>query len=155
MVVQLDHELNQLNMGVLAWFPMSIYVGPCPPLGTSCSTCLIVTNRSHTSRCTTTISCYQTRLASSLLTPSRDTHTYRRSLPTYQSRNKREVVDRELQNIEELEVDERSRRTAPSSEDFPFNVSSESFKVPEGLEGFDWPIFPISYKTITEAPGSS
>ena len=87
MVVQLGHELNQLNMEVLAWFPMSIYVGPCPPLGTSCSTCLIVTNRSHTSHCTTTTSCYQTRLASSLLTPSRDTYTYRRSLPTYQSRN--------------------------------------------------------------------
>ena len=85
-----DHEdqaIITIIKGVLAGFPMSIYVGPCPSLGTSCSTCLIVTNRSLTSRCTTTISCYQTRLASSLLTPSRDTHTYRRSLPTYQSRN--------------------------------------------------------------------
>ena len=70
-------------------------------------------------------------------------------------KRKREVVNRELQNIEELEADERSRRAAPSSEDFPFDVSSESFKVPEGLEGFDWPAFPISYETITEAPGSS
>ena len=87
MVVQTVQGLNCLNMELLAWFPMSIYVGPCPSLGTSCSTCLIVTNRSHTSRCTTTISCYQTRLAPSLLTPSRDTYTYRRSLPTYQSRN--------------------------------------------------------------------
>ena len=84
---QFDHGMIKVIKGVLAGFPMSIYVGPCPSLGTVCSTCLIVTNRSLTSRCTTTISCYQTRLASSLLTPSRDTHTYRRSLPTYQSRN--------------------------------------------------------------------
>ena len=27
--------------------------------------------------------------------------------------------------------------------------TSESFKVPEGLEGFDWPAFPISYKTTS------
>ena len=84
---QFDHGVIKVIREVLAWFPMSIYVGPCPPLGTSCSTCLIVINRSYTSHCTTTISCYQTRLASSLLIPSRDTHTYRRSLPTYQSRN--------------------------------------------------------------------
>ena len=48
---------------------------------------LAIRNRSHTSHCTTTISCYQTRPVRSLLTPSRDTHTYRRSLPIYQSRN--------------------------------------------------------------------
>ena len=70
-------------------------------------------------------------------------------------KRKREVVDRELQNIEELEADERSERVAPSSEDFLFDVSSESFKVPEGFEGFDWPTFPIAHETVTEAPGSS
>ena len=48
---------------------------------------LAIRNRSHTSHCITTISCYQTRPVRSLLTPSRDTHTYRRSLPIYQSRN--------------------------------------------------------------------
>ena len=55
------NERRAINaiMGVLAWFPMSIYVGPCPPLGTSCSTCYL--SRSHTSHCITTISCYQTR----------------------------------------------------------------------------------------------
>ena len=70
-------------------------------------------------------------------------------------KRKREVVDRELQNIEELEADERSERVAPSSEDFLFNVSSESFEVPEGFEGFDWPAFPIAHETVAEAPGSS
>ena len=64
-------------------------------------------------------------------------------------------MSRELQNIEELEADERSERVTPSSKDFLFNVSSESFEVPEGLEGFDWPAFPIAYKTTAEAPGSS
>ena len=68
---------------------------------------------------------------------------------------KRKLVERKLQNIEELEADERSERITPSSEDFLFNVSSESFKVPEGLEGFDWPTFPIAYKTAAEAPSSS
>ena len=79
--------------GSLGMVPMSIYTGPCPPLGTSCSTCLIVTNRSHTSHCITTISYYQTRLGRSLLTPSRDTYTYRRSLPIYQSRNTIELKE--------------------------------------------------------------
>ena len=68
---------------------------------------------------------------------------------------KKKLVERELQNIEELEADERSDRAAPSSEDFLFDVSSESFEVPEGLEGFDWPAFPISHETAAEAPGSS
>ena len=70
-------------------------------------------------------------------------------------KRKQEIVSRELQTIKELEADERSERITPSSEDFLFDVSSESFKVPEGLEGFDWPAFPIAYKTATEAPGSS
>ena len=86
-VVQTVQGLNCLNIEVLAWFPISIYIGPCPPLGTSCSIYLIVTNRSYTSHYIITISCYQTRLALSLLIPSRDTYTYRRSLPIYQSRN--------------------------------------------------------------------
>ena len=68
---------------------------------------------------------------------------------------KRKLVERELQNIEELEADERSGRAAPSSEDFLFDVSSESFEVPEGLEGFDWPAFPIAHETVAEAPSSS
>ena len=70
-------------------------------------------------------------------------------------KRKQEIVSRELQNIEELEADERSERVAPSSEDFLFDVSSESFEVPEGLEGFDWPAFPIAHETVAEAPGSS
>ena len=67
-------------------------------------------------------------------------------------KRKQEIVSRELQNIEELEADEGSERVAPSSEDFLFDVSSESFEVPEG---FDWPAFPIAHETAAEAPGSS
>ena len=63
------------------------------------------------------------------------------------------LVRRELQNIEELEKDERNTVSDPN--DFLFNVSSESFEVPENFEGFDWPAFPIAYKTVAEAPGSS
>ena len=68
-------------------------------------------------------------------------------------KRKREVVERELRNIEELEADERHAASDPN--DFLFNVSSESFEVPEGLEGFDWPAFPTSHETAAEAPGSS
>ena len=60
---------------------------------------------------------------------------------------------RELQNIEELEKDERYTISDPN--DFLFNVSSESFEVPENFEGFDWSVFPTSYNTTIEAPGSS
>ena len=45
------------------------------------------------------------------------------------------LVRRELQNIEELEKDERNTVSDPN--DFLFNVSSESFEVPENFEGFD------------------
>ena len=63
------------------------------------------------------------------------------------------LVRRELQNIEELEKDERNTVSDPN--DFLFNVSSESFEVPENFEGFDWPAFPTSHDTAVEAPGSS
>ena len=63
------------------------------------------------------------------------------------------LVRRELQNIEELEKDERNTVSDPN--DFLFNVSSESFEVPENFEGFDWPVFPIAHETVAEAPGSS
>ena len=38
---QFDHGVIKVIRKVLAWFPMSIYVGHCPSLGTSCSTCSI------------------------------------------------------------------------------------------------------------------
>ena len=63
------------------------------------------------------------------------------------------LVRRELQNIEELEKDERNTVSDPN--DFLFNVSSESFEVPENFEGFDWSVFPTSHDTAVEAPGSS
>ena len=63
------------------------------------------------------------------------------------------LVRRELQNIEELEKDERNTVSDPN--DFLFNVSSESFEVPKNFEGFDWPVFPTSHDTAVEAPGSS
>ena len=63
------------------------------------------------------------------------------------------LVRRELQNIEELEKDERNTVSDPNN--FLFNVSSESFEVPENFEGFDWPAFPTSHDTAVEAPGSS
>ena len=46
---------------------------------------------------------------------------------------KKKIVERELQNIEELEADERA--AAPTGNDLLFDVSSEHFEMPEG---FDW-----------------
>ena len=49
---------------------------------------------------------------------------------------KKNLFDRELQNIEELEADERAATVPdPNSNDLLFGVSSEQFVFPEG---FDW-----------------
>ena len=48
-------------------------------------------------------------------------------------KRKKEVVERELKNIEELEADERA--AAPTGNDLLFDVSSEHFEIPEN---FDW-----------------
>ena len=68
-------------------------------------------------------------------------------------KEKRKLVERELQNIEELEEDERSRASAnPNPDDLLFDVSSEQFEFPEN---FDWSAFRSSHDTVAEAPGSS
>ena len=68
-------------------------------------------------------------------------------------KRKQELVERELRNIEELERDEHA--AAPDPNDLLFNMSSDSFVVPEGFGGFDWSPFPTSHETAAEAPGSS
>ena len=68
-------------------------------------------------------------------------------------KRKQELVERELRNIEELERDEHA--AAPDPNDLLFNVSSDSFVVPEDFGGFDWSPFPTSHETAAEAPGSS
>ena len=67
---------------------MVSYVYICRALPTTWNIVFnLLFNRFYTSYCTTTISYYQTRPVRSLLTSSRNTHTYRRSIPTHQSRN--------------------------------------------------------------------
>ena len=67
-------------------------------------------------------------------------------------KRKQELVERELRNIEELERDEHA--AAPDPDDLLFNVSSDSFVVPESFGGFDWSAFPVG-GTPVDVPHSS
>ncbi|KAL2037703.1 hypothetical protein N7G274_009648 [Stereocaulon virgatum] len=65
-------------------------------------------------------------------------------------KKKQELVDRELQNVEELEAEEQ--RLA-AIDDCPFNVDAENFSLPEG---FEWPLVPAAaYGTPSAGPDSS
>ena len=68
---------------------------------------------------------------------------------------KRRLVDRELQNIRELEEDQRASPKAP--DDLMFDVGSEEFDLPDGFEvpdSLDWS-FPLVPETLADAPSSS
>ena len=63
--------------------------------------------------------------------------------------NQERMVQRELRNIQELEVEEAALATAGS--EAPSSLF-DGFDLPEG---FDWSAFPTSHETPVEAPGSS
>ena len=63
--------------------------------------------------------------------------------------NQERMVQRELRNIQELEVEEAALATVGS--EAPSSLF-DGFDLPEG---FDWSAFPTSPKTPVEAPGSS